>query len=193
MRRMSPPTNYRTGELASVDLAELRRLCLETRHSSGTIKAAIGPVSALQFTFGSNTIEFGPIWPAGAQHPYRFRQIVRLVASGQPFGGARLWFLCGSCGRRCRVLYLVRRFACRQCCGVRYDSQYEAPAERVLRRRWKLHRRFGAPPHPIDMATWPKRPSGMRWSTYLRLVGEDKELCALWHSAMASPRRKGRR
>src|SRR5262249_37978606 len=39
------------------------------------------------------------------------------------FGGRRLWFVCPSCGGRCRVLFTWRWLMCRRCCDLRYSSQ----------------------------------------------------------------------
>ncbi len=45
------------------------------------------------------------------------------------YGGYRWWFLCPSCQRRCRILYMPsdsRIFACRICHNLTYSSQQEA-------------------------------------------------------------------
>lgn len=45
------------------------------------------------------------------------------------YGGCRWWFLCPSCHRRCRILYLAPGsdyFACRICHNLTYTSQQES-------------------------------------------------------------------
>ena len=75
---------------------------------------------------------------------------VEIVAAPTPHGGARPWWQCPGCGRRCGMLYLFGdrdRLACRACCGVGFASQYprvrEAGAE---------GERAGVHPHDDDYA-----------------------------------------
>lgn len=56
------------------------------------------------------------------------------------FGGWRPWFLCPTvgCGRRVAILYGGGVFACRSCHKLRYSSQLESRAERMLTRLGKV-------------------------------------------------------
>jgi hypothetical protein len=59
------------------------------------------------------------------------------------FGGRRSWFACPGCGKGCRVLYGVYSLRGRQCRGLKYQSQYEMPAFRLLSRAQKIRRKLG--------------------------------------------------
>jgi hypothetical protein len=58
------------------------------------------------------------------------------VVPCKPTRGARLMWLCPTCGRRCSKLYGSgdRRFACIECLGLRHKSQSEREHRRMLRR-----------------------------------------------------------
>jgi hypothetical protein len=95
---------------------------------------------------------------------------VRLCLSATPtaFGGRRLWLLCPSCGDRCRVIYVGRRwFACRVCHRLRYSSQAESPAGRAIRAMFKIVKRLDPTATCTDL---PPKPIGMHWRTYDRLT-----------------------
>ena len=90
-------------------------------------------------------------------------------------GGARPWFLCTEdagagqcCGRRVAKLYTRGHvFACRQCCGLAYESQRESPLDRSIRRIRNIHLRLGGGPSIRD--PFPDKPPRMHWRTYGRL------------------------
>ena len=87
-----------------------------------------------------------------------------LSATRTAFGGRRLWLLCPSCGVRCRVIYVGRRwFACRVCHRLRYSSQAEAPADRAIRAMSKIVKRLDPSATDNDL---PPKPKGMHWRTY---------------------------
>lgn len=96
------------------------------------------------------------------------------------FGGRRLWFTCPlvrqgrKCHRRTTRLYLpngARYFGCRQCYGLAYESQSEAPRDRYLRRAWKFQEKIKGDCEWGDTDYTPK-PKGMHWKTYHRLHDE---------------------
>ena len=93
-------------------------------------------------------------------------QRVPLVWTPCHLGGARPWFLC-ACGRRVAKLYGAPVFACRQCCGLGYASQYEIPRYRAISRAQKIRMRLGGSANLRD--PFPKKPRGMHRWTYLRL------------------------
>ena len=78
-------------------------------------------------------------------------QSVRLTWTPCHYGGERVWFQCPECGRRCGVLYLSWRVACRHC----FDMVYPCQGDRD-RRGWSLYHRWH-----MD-----RRPRGMHWVTY---------------------------
>jgi hypothetical protein len=100
----------------------------------------------------------------------------QLLTTQPPYGGTRYWFRCASCWWRRRVLYLPmgsasRRFACRRCHQLRYYSQTESEADRLVRRARKCWRRAGS----TDRTEPWQKPKWMRWATFSRLVLEGRE------------------
>jgi hypothetical protein len=56
---------------------------------------------------------------------------VELTYTATSFGGRRVWFLCPSCGRRARLLYLppgATHFLCRRCHHLTYESRLRRPS-----------------------------------------------------------------
>ncbi len=86
------------------------------------------------------------------------------------FGGSRPWWFCPRCGRRCAILYGHHRFLCRHCHGLRYRSQSESKAGRLLRRAEKIRARLGG--SGVVFGDFPPRPRGMHLRTYYRLRDE---------------------
>ena len=83
------------------------------------------------------------------------------------FGGQRAWFKCPGCGQGCRILYGVNSLRCRKCRQLKYQSQFQIPAFRLLDRAYKIRRRLGKPGASGDPL--PPKPPRMRWRTYHRL------------------------
>jgi hypothetical protein len=79
------------------------------------------------------------------------------------------WFRCPGCGQGCRVLYGVNSLRCRKCRRLKYQSQYEMPAFRLLERARKIRRRLGAPGEWGSTGPLPPKPRYMRWRRYRRL------------------------
>lgn len=78
------------------------------------------------------------------------------------YGGARVWFRCPSCRGRVALLYLRGgRFRCRQCHGLRYQSQSLDACGRSWQKQTKIERRLGP--------NW-SRPKGMHTATHDRLL-----------------------
>ena len=93
------------------------------------------------------------------------------------FGGRRLWFICPSCGGRCRLLFAWRWLMCRRCCGLRYSSQGETRAGRATRAMFKIVWRLDPSAQINDL---PPKPKGMHWRTYDRLVKSYEAYNDLW-------------
>jgi hypothetical protein len=92
------------------------------------------------------------------------------------FGGERPWFVCpgAACGRRVAVLYRPGKyFLCRHCYDLRYQSQREDKAGRVLRRAQKIRQRLGGSANMTE--PFPEKPKGMHHDTYMRLFWEHHE------------------
>ncbi len=90
------------------------------------------------------------------------------------FGGHRPWFACPSCGRRCRVLYGGKRYRCRKCHRLKYESQYETGWRRAESRACRISQRLGGTGIIDD--PFPAKPKGMHWATYVRLARHHEAL-----------------
>jgi hypothetical protein len=107
------------------------------------------------------------------------------------FGGSRPYFICPGpgegtdCGRRITKLHLSHRyFLCRYCNKLAYQSQYEQPWKRALRRANKLKQRLG-----IDVEIgdpFPDKPKGMWTRTYSCFLEEILEAELLAYEAQAN-------
>ena len=98
------------------------------------------------------------------------RETVPLDRTPCRYGGDRVWFLCPGCGSRRAVLYGVGgRFRCRACHDLAYSSTREGAADRHRRRADELRRRIGCKPGIFAV---PRKPKGMHWRTYERIVAE---------------------
>ena len=95
-------------------------------------------------------------------------------------GGKRPWFLCPGCGRRVALLYVDSLFQCRQCLRLAYQSQREGHLDRLLRRKDKIRKRLG-----WENGTEYRKPKGMHWKTYLRLIEEYEDADAAFWRGLA--------
>jgi len=89
-----------------------------------------------------------------------------LLTKTQPhYGGIRWWFKCPAqgCGRRVRILYLNKIFACRTCLNLTYESQNEMAHDRLQRKAQKINHSLGG-----DGEMYARRPKGMHRTTYRR-------------------------
>jgi hypothetical protein len=109
--------------------------------------------------------------PNGAQ-----MKLTLFTTTTRPFyGGARRWFVCPSCGRRCAKLYTPnsneRPFACRACGGLVYDSQYDRDE------RFKLIRRLILRPKSETASA--RRQRDRRWRKKFEAMSEAQLLALL--------------
>jgi hypothetical protein len=89
-------------------------------------------------------------------------QTIRLAHTRCNYGKDRPWFVCPHCQRRAGLLFMRwGRFACRKCQRVAFTSQSEDLCGRTWRAQQKIEQRLGK--------NW-RRPKGMRWTTYNRLI-----------------------
>src|SRR5687767_12919205 len=94
---------------------------------------------------------------------------VAMHALEQPIAGKRWWFFCPSCRTRRQTLYAAPksyRWSCRQCAGLAYTSQRQAPWSRVALRAEKLARKAKVRWDPDDGP--PNRPHRMHRRTFKR-------------------------
>jgi len=111
---------------------------------------------------------------SGASEWQSIEQRVPITWTACHLGGRRPWLVCSVysagryCGRRVAVLYAAGElFACRRCYGLAYASQQETPMHRGLSQAQKIRRRLGGNESLFD--SFPEKPKGMHWRTYLRL------------------------
>jgi hypothetical protein len=82
------------------------------------------------------------------------------------YGGKRIWFLCPSCGRRCAIIYIHKKyFACRVCCDLTYRTCNETPRDRRFSKANKLRQLIGARPGALNCLPYFK-PKGMHQRTW---------------------------
>jgi hypothetical protein len=95
--------------------------------------------------------------------------IVALVQDPRGFTAQSWRFCCPGCTRRVADLYRQGvYFRCRKCCGVGYRSQRQSRVERGLARAARIRRQLSSAGE--NGGEIPKRPKGMHWGTYLRLL-----------------------
>jgi hypothetical protein len=103
------------------------------------------------------------------------------------FGGRRQWFKCLQCGEGCRVIYGGRYFRCRQCHGLRYQSQTEADYDRALERANRIRQRLGDRMFSaFEDDDLPPKPPRMRWKTYRKLRLQYAALQRRWKAGAAA-------
>jgi hypothetical protein len=106
-------------------------------------------------------------------------------------GGARPWWLCPACGRRCAIVYFSRgEFACRLCSDLRYESQRRHGLEVLIDRARRIRQKVrGSPDLTLP---FPERPPGMHRATYERLRAEGEQAEAAVAAAQgAAPAPRG--
>ena len=116
--------------------------------------------------------------PARAEFSYGLRRgpahiAVSAVVVWVPYRfGLRPFFECPSCGRRCCLLYLAERCACRRCLGLSYPVQFETKLDQGFRRAWKARKKLVQPDGNSGVGSWipdNRKPKGMHWRTFNRL------------------------
>ena len=94
-------------------------------------------------------------------------EFIPLQLSACRYGGERLWFTCPKCGKRIAIIYVDSMVACRDCLGLRYQSEYEDDISRLQSKARKIFDRIG---HDYV------RPKGMHHKTYECLLSKAIEL-----------------
>jgi hypothetical protein len=114
-------------------------------------------------------LRFSYSWTPGGAEPRNMGYTVRTDRSSCHFGGARSWFLCPRCTRRCAILYgLSRRdgyFGCRRCLRLGYSSEAESLIDRLWRKQRKLESKLNWIEGDV-----PDRPKGMRNRTFENIL-----------------------
>lgn len=105
-------------------------------------------------------------------------QTLELSRKENGFGGNQTFFLCPSCGRRVRYLYLTGAvFLCRKCSRLNYRSQQETRSDSMYyydKGMGLVEKHLEPPPFLIDgfgFCRWiPDRPRYMHQTTYGRYL-----------------------
>lgn len=90
------------------------------------------------------------------------------------FGGAKPFFLCPVCNRRCRKLY---ELACYKCRGLRHRTRSLSPADRAMRKAILHRRRYGQVDGGIA-EPFPDKPPNMKWEKYDQACDKARRLDA---------------
>ena len=87
------------------------------------------------------------------------------------YGGYRKWFLCPGCSNRAAVIFKnERRFLCRTCCRLTYQSQCWDEIDRSANKARKIRIQLGASGALGE--EFPDRPRRMHTRTYFRLLNK---------------------
>lgn len=137
--------------------------------------------------------------PGGVRFQYQqgkheVDDLARIVTTACNYGGVRHWFACPCCGRRCAVLYLGQRVACRQCYRLQYPSQSDDVTGNSWRKTRKLAARLGSDGNDWE---WKQKPKGMHRATFQRIRAKlwelelvrDAALCVAYHRLVGRLRR----
>jgi hypothetical protein len=87
--------------------------------------------------------------------------------------GSRGWWCCPACSRRCAVLFLQERLACRECSGLHFETQSATARRRALLKANKLRALYGADPE------FPCRPLWMRQAKFEQKMRASEEALAM--------------
>lgn len=96
---------------------------------------------------------------------------IRLEAIPQHLGGKRDWFICPSlrCNRRCKTVYLRGGyFLCRKCQRLGYLTEQASKSDYPHHQIEKIRARLGWAPGYLN--GYERKPKGMHWKTYNRLI-----------------------
>lgn len=152
--------------------ADLLQLCVSRLYRAGVL--APGAVAPMEWRHHGRVVGVATMRAGdGVLYVSRGADVVERVeleTTYTHFGGARQWFTCPCCGRRCGVLYLGNRLACRTCYGLAYRVERETAHDKALRRCDRIRHRLGWVPG-IAHGMGPK-PGKMRHATFARLVAE---------------------
>ena len=159
--RLGGKNSQRVTQFDAVDIRQVKKQQRLTADQPGHV----------EFSYGLRGGSVIPVSAAVVWVPYRF--------------GLRPFFECPRCRRRCCLLYLGERCACRQCLGLSYPVQFETEQDQGFRRAWKAREKLVPPDgrsgcgDPIP--DW-KRPKGMHWQTFNRLRDNAEQAAVeLWN------------
>jgi ribosomal protein S27E len=104
------------------------------------------------------------------------RRQVRLEATAQAIGGARLWLICPDCGRRRMWLAIFPdRVTCRVCGRLAYLSQGLSDLNRRSLSAERFYDRINVRYSSLEREQG-KKPRGQHWRTYWRLYDKARAI-----------------
>lgn len=101
-------------------------------------------------------------------------QEIRLSSKANGYGGAQMFFLCPTCGKRVRFLYICRDhlFKCRVCARLNYQSQQQSRGDMYYFEKGVDFAKRHLVPEQVDgfsFTDWiPDRPRYQHETTYRR-------------------------
>ncbi len=165
-----------TDECKGLDVRRLHRngWLRPGRYCSVHWKRGDKPTGDIHVVAGNGYVELVYRYRRNGDPWQDVRERVQLTYTRCNYGGERPWFLCPECGRRVAILYGPGRlFLCRHCYNLAYESQRENAKDRALRRAQDIRRRLGGSASMFD--SFPEKPKGMHWDTYMRLHDRARE------------------
>lgn len=137
-------------------------------------------VASIRYRAEENRLVLSYRWRYGDGDWQETEEPVPILRVPCRYGGTRPYFRCPGvvngryCGRRVAKLYAAGRyFLCRHCYRLAYASQSEARFDRALRRANKRRMALGGDPGMASAI--PRKPKGMWWRTYDRIMDEISE------------------
>lgn len=176
-----------TSEFLKIDLAWMRREGLLAPGRSGFLSwsRCQTRVAQIRYDISDRGLRLTyKVAPAGRE-AIAVEELIPFLITQQRFGGYRIWLSCPSCRRRVRTLFGGSHFRCRFCHGLKFMSQYEPAYDRAIERANRIREKLGDTlVSAFECDDLPKRPKGMRWATYRKLVAEYQELQRRWQSGV---------
>jgi hypothetical protein len=159
-----------------LDIRRLHRLdCLQPGTAGTWAWTSDGErTGELQYRVGDDSLELRYAVLNDDDQSEELRFLVAIRSRPCRYGGGRSYFLCPHCCRPCEVIVMTtngRRWGCRKCLRLRYQSQRLAPADRMQRRADRLYERAGT-----DYGATVVKHKWMRWRTYNRLISRANAL-----------------
>jgi len=164
-----------TGEYKSIDIRWLKKHENLTPGTWASLSWSCGgePNGNIGFRMEEDTMTLTYKHRSRNDDPWEdIEQVIRFDRTPCYFGGFRKWFLCPKCWRRVALLYLGgKRFFCRHCYNLAYNSQQEGEIDRMMRKTSKILKRLGVE----DIESILFKPKGMHQRTFDRLRWEADE------------------
>ncbi|ACT58324.1 hypothetical protein [Hirschia baltica] len=156
----------KTDELHKLDLATFKKGWF-ARYRSGAVTWTRGDqkTGSINYHLSPSSMRLSYAYGSG-DNKQTIDERFELAFTPQHFGNERMWIVCKSCQRRCRVLYGAKLFRCRKCYELTYPSQYEFIRIPNLSTAETLKDKLGG--EAGFVYPFPNKPKGMHWKTYQR-------------------------